>query len=104
MVAGGLGGQGKSIVRWMLSKHARHFILLSRSGCISEEAKAFVDELEQAGAKMIAPKCDISSSDSLAECLEYAKTHLPPIKGCIQAAMVMNVSVSLRICNTLCFC
>jgi NADPH:quinone reductase-like Zn-dependent oxidoreductase len=95
VVAGGLGGQGKSIVRWMLRKHARNFVLLSRSGCNSEEAKAFVDELEQAGAKVIAPKCDISSSDSLAECLKYAEAQLPPIKGCIQAAMVMNVSVFL---------
>jgi NADPH:quinone reductase-like Zn-dependent oxidoreductase len=92
VVAGGLGGQGKSIVRWMLSKQARHFLLLSRSGSASIEAQAFIAELEQAGAKIVAPRCDITDADALAEALKYAAAHLPPIKGCIQAAMVMNVS------------
>ncbi|KAI0147452.1 putative polyketide synthase [Xylariaceae sp. FL1272] len=93
LIAGGLGGQGRSIATWMASKGARHLVLLSRTGPRSEEAKAFIASLENAGVKLYVPSCDITDAGSLATVMEYCKAHLPPIRGCIQAAMDIRDSV-----------
>ena len=52
-----------------------------------------IAELTQLGVNVVAPKCDVSSAESLAGVLnEYAHT-MPPIKGCINAAMVLQDAV-----------
>lgn len=91
VIAGGLGGLGKSIARWMVSRGARNLILLSRSGVQSKTAIAFVRELETRGVCVEAPACDVTNVDLLASVMtRYTKT-MPPVKGCIQRTMVLKV-------------
>lgn len=92
IIAGGLGGIGRSIAEWMCRQGARHLILLSRSGPKSAAAQLLVSTLEKAGVVVYTPSCDISDSDAVQTVVKYAKVHLPPIKGCIQASMVVEVS------------
>jgi NAD(P)-dependent dehydrogenase (short-subunit alcohol dehydrogenase family) len=94
LIAGGLGGQGRSIIRWMVSRGARHFLVLSRQGAVSEEAKAFVQEMVAEGINIQTPACDISNRLSLVEVLRAAKATMPAIKGCIQAAMALKVRIN----------
>ncbi|KAI1775035.1 hypothetical protein F4818DRAFT_451955 [Hypoxylon cercidicola] len=90
IIAGGLGGLGRSIIRWMVDRGAKHLVLLSRSGVNSEPARHVVEELVNRGASIAAPVCDVSSVDSLKAILtEYSLT-MPRIKGCINAAMVLQ--------------
>lgn len=90
LIAGGLGGLGRSIAAWMVQRGARYLILLSRSGP-QKSVNSFLEDLESRGAKVETPACDITDKNSLQSVLDnYART-MPPIKGCIQASMVLSV-------------
>ncbi len=49
VIAGGLGGAGRSIARWMVARNARNLILLGRSGPRTAEAQELVAELRKPG-------------------------------------------------------
>lgn len=92
IVTGGFGGLGRAIIRWLASIGSRYFIVPSRSGVISPEAKALVEEMFGLGVEILADKCDISDPVQL-ECLvTKASSTMPPIRGIIQGAMVLKVS------------
>ncbi|KAI1820011.1 BcPKS1, polyketide synthase [Xylaria intraflava] len=89
IIAGGLGGLGRSAARWMCQQGARNLILLSRSGPSSPVAQALVRELRGKGVSVETPRCDVSNSTSLSAALQSC-AHMPPIKGCLQATMVLK--------------
>ncbi|KAI1425159.1 putative polyketide synthase [Xylaria sp. FL1777] len=93
IVCGGLGGLGRAIARWLVSRGARNLILLSRSGPRIPEAHSLIRELSQKQVRIEAPCCDVADRTSLRTVLADCLKRLPPIKGCIQAAMVMRESV-----------
>ncbi|KAI0165413.1 polyketide synthase PksD [Hypoxylon sp. FL1284] len=93
VIVGGLGGIGRSIVRWMVSKGAKHLIILSRSGCTFQSAQDLVDEIAKDNVKVVTPKCDVSSAKALSRVLEQYDRTAPPIRGCFHAAMVLNDSI-----------
>jgi NADPH:quinone reductase-like Zn-dependent oxidoreductase/acyl transferase domain-containing protein len=90
VIAGGLGGLGRSIARWMAGRGAKNLILLSRSGADSDTARALLEELTERGVRVVTPPCDITDGDALSQALTKCK-NMPPIKGCIQATMVLKV-------------
>lgn len=94
LIAGGLGGLGRSAARWLASRGARHLILLSRSGARSEAALALIDELTAKGVQVKSPACDVAVGGSLSAALESCAVAMPPVKGCIQASMVLRVCIS----------
>jgi NAD(P)-dependent dehydrogenase (short-subunit alcohol dehydrogenase family) len=90
MVAGGLGGIGRSIARWLVQRGARHLILVSRSGG-DARAQEMVAELQVQGVNVQCPTCDIADLLSLKGALKACAKTMPPIRGCVQAAMVLRV-------------
>lgn len=90
VIAGGLGGLGQSIARWMTTRGARNLLLLSRSTVEETHATSFVHDMKVKGVRIDTSCCDISSKETLRNILKSSK--LPPIRGCIQAAMVLKVS------------
>ena len=90
MISGGLGGLGRNIACWLADQGARHLLLLSRSGGKTEKGKNHIKHLEEMGVKVLAPVCDISDKLSVENALRECRSHMPPIKGCIQAAMVLR--------------
>lgn len=90
IIAGGFGGLGRSAAHWMARRGARNLILLSRSGPKSPAAHELLIKLRNAGVRVEPPLCDVSSSSSLSAVLESCGT-MPPIKGCLQATMVLKV-------------
>ena len=60
VISGGLGGQGKSIAKWMGSKGAKNLLHLSGSGSTSGTAKNFIAEMSSSGVNVEAPQCDIT--------------------------------------------
>lgn len=95
LIAGGLGGLGRSIARWMASRNAKHLILLSRSSTHSPAAQALLDELRAKGVNLATPPCDVSNRTSLISALAEARKTMPQIKGCIQGSMVLKVHPTL---------
>ncbi|WDK19629.1 KR domain-containing protein [Colletotrichum graminicola] len=91
VISGGLGGLGREITRWMVTRGARHFVLLSSRGPSDRpEAVKFLKELELSSVKILAPACDVSDRTSLESVLTQAREQLPPIRGCIQSAMALR--------------
>jgi NAD(P)-dependent dehydrogenase (short-subunit alcohol dehydrogenase family) len=90
LIAGGLGGIGRSIAQWMVDNDAKNLILLSRSESHSEAAKNMLEGFRNKGIQVYTPPCDISSEASLRNALQGCGS-MPPIKGCIQASMVLKV-------------
>ncbi|PYH87840.1 polyketide synthase [Aspergillus ellipticus CBS 707.79] len=88
VIAGGLGGLGRSISRWLVERGARHLILLSRSGPASPHARGLVEELQGKGARVVTPACDITDITALKTVFDECG-QMPPIKGCVQATMVV---------------
>ncbi|KAL2008035.1 hypothetical protein VTN00DRAFT_8017 [Thermoascus crustaceus] len=90
LIAGGLGGLGRSIARLIVSRGARNLILVSRSGGSSETATMLIEELTQKGARVEAVKCDITQANDLKTSLASALEKMPPLRGVVQAAMVLE--------------
>lgn len=100
VVVGGLGGLGQSLVRWMSTHGAKNLIVLSRSGMKHALAKQLSSDLERGGCRVLMPECDITDGSLVKEVLSAAEKVMPPIRGVIQAAMVLNVcsvSTSLQL-------
>ncbi|KAF7899503.1 hypothetical protein EAF00_003839 [Botryotinia globosa] len=93
IIAGGLGGIGRSTAQWMADRGAKNLVLLSRSGPTSEEASQCIAKLQAQGVRVEIPRCDIADFTSLESVLNHIHKTMPPIKGCIQSAMVLRSSV-----------
>ncbi|KAI1641235.1 KR-domain-containing protein [Biscogniauxia mediterranea] len=90
VIAGGLGGLGQSVARWLVNQGARNLILLSRPGGQSETSRSLVRRLTDQGAHVETPACDITDLKSLRTAIDQCMLTMPPIRGCIQAAMVLQ--------------
>lgn len=91
VLPGGLGGLGREITRWMVSRGAKHFLLLNRSGSSVDGAEDFLKEIKALGARVLAPPCDVSDRKALESALKEASGQdFPPVKGCIQGALVLD--------------
>lgn len=91
MIAGGFGGLARSIARWLASRGAKNLLLLSRSGPRNTPAQELIRELQSQGIRVECPKCDVSSFEQLSDILTTYEKILPPIKGCFQGSMVLQV-------------
>ena len=95
MIAGGLGGLGRSVVRWMISRNAKNLILLSRSGESSAANAAFLKEIRGHNIRVEAPVCDVRDTQLVQDLLGRLIEQKPPVKGCVQGSMAARVSVEL---------
>lgn len=92
LIVGGFGGIGRSISEYMVDHGARNLILMSRSASSRISADAFVRGLQDAGCKVAIHDCDISNAADLASALKKCQLEMAPIRGVLQAAMVLQVS------------
>ncbi|KAI9714017.1 MAG: polyketide synthase [Bogoriella megaspora] len=86
VIAGGFGDLGRCIVKWMVKRGACNFIILSRSGPKTEDARQLVTKLEERNVKVYSPRCDVADTTALEQVLRECNNRMPPIKGCIQAS------------------
>ena len=92
MIAGGSGGLGRSIARWLVQQGARHVVMVSRSGPHGKGIQRLVDEMNALGASLNVYSCDIANQDELKKVIDSDAAAMPPICGVVQAAMVLRVS------------
>ncbi|KAJ5365115.1 hypothetical protein N7517_008001 [Penicillium concentricum] len=90
VLAGGYGGLGRSLARWMASRGATSLIILSRSSASSPEKTELISDLDKLGCKVHSLVCDVADVSSLQQLPGEAFSHLPAIKGCIQGSMVLR--------------
>jgi acyl transferase domain-containing protein/NADPH:quinone reductase-like Zn-dependent oxidoreductase/acyl carrier protein len=97
LIAGGLGGFGLAVARWMVERGARHLALLGRRGIHSDESRKAVAELEQCGARVVVHRADVAKEDDLAAVLAAIGRDGPPLRGVLQAAMVLEDAMLLNL-------
>jgi NAD(P)-dependent dehydrogenase (short-subunit alcohol dehydrogenase family)/acyl carrier protein len=90
LVTGGLGGFGLRTAEWLAEKGARNLVLISRSGPVAEEAKVAIARLNRAGVRIHAASCDVTDKKALAALLAEIAVTLPPLKGIVHAATIIN--------------
>ena len=84
----------------MAQHGVKSIIFVNRSGLKSDEAKETVRLLKEAGCTATVFPCDITDASSVESFTKKAAETLPPIRGVIQGAMILRVSVSTY---SLCF-
>ncbi len=89
-IAGGLGGFGLEIVRWMAKRGARSLVLSGRSSSLRPAAKKTVAELRDAGVNVSVLPADITQADDVRRVLRTINDSLPPLRGVIHTAMVLE--------------
>lgn len=93
LIAGGLGGFGLAVAEWMAGCGAKHLVLATRSGAATPEARAAVAAIEKLGANVLVIKADIARESDVARIFRTAARRLPPLRGIVQSAMVLEDSL-----------
>ncbi|KAI0453135.1 hypothetical protein F5B21DRAFT_505692 [Xylaria acuta] len=93
LLVGGLGGLGRAQALFMAEHDARHIAFISRTGSARQEAKDLLERLRALGVDARAYAGDIADKPRLQEILEEIAATMPPIRGVIQGAMVLDDSL-----------
>lgn len=91
VIVGGLGGLGRYLMTWMVSKGARHLVTLSRSGLDSPDAGPTVAAVQKLGAEMRVYKGDACNAESVNQVMTEVRKHRP-IRGCLNMVLVLDNS------------
>ena len=89
LVTGGLGGLGLTVARWLVDQGAQHLVLLGRSGP-SDAIREVLQELEEAGARVVVAAADVAREGQIAKVLDEARREGPPLRGVVHAAGVLD--------------
>ena len=95
LITGGLGALGLEVTRWMVEQGARHLVLTGRRGP-SDEAQAAIKQLEDAGAKILVVGADVADQAQVARLLGEIAEKMPPLKGIIHTAGVLDDGVLVQ--------
>ncbi len=89
-IAGGLGGFGLEIVKWIVSRGARHVILSGRSRSVPSKVQSALDELALTGASITVLPVDITQATEVARALRVIDQNYPQLAGVFHTAMVLE--------------
>jgi myxalamid-type polyketide synthase MxaB len=89
LITGGLGALGLKIARWMVEQGAKHLILTGRREA-SEAAWQKIEQIEKAGAQVLIVKSDVSDWEDASQLFLRVKDSMPPLRGIIHAAGVLD--------------
>ncbi|KAI1811942.1 hypothetical protein GGS20DRAFT_560344 [Poronia punctata] len=96
LVVGGLGGIGRTIAIWLAERGARHVLLVSRNAETHVDAPQLKREALGLGCNLRIRNCDVADESSLNALLRDCRDAMPPVKGVIHAAMLLQDSVLER--------
>ncbi|EYF05475.1 type I polyketide synthase [Chondromyces apiculatus] len=96
LITGGLGGLGLETARWMVAQGARHVVLAGRSGP-SADVELLLEALRAQGAVMVVIRADVSRRDDVALLLSRIARTMPPLRGVVHAAAVLDDGVLLKL-------
>ncbi|TAN66395.1 MAG: SDR family NAD(P)-dependent oxidoreductase, partial [Methylobacter sp.] len=92
LISGGLGDLGLLVAAWMAKQGAGHLVLAGRRG-ITPAIEEKIHAITQAGAKVSVFQTDISNSEQVSQMLAELDRTLPPLRGVIHAAGVLDDGV-----------
>lgn len=86
LLAGGLGGLGRSIISWMVSHGARSFVAMSPSAGSRQEHRDLICELREQRCELLCVAGDIADADDVRRLIQTVGR---PINGVVQLAMAL---------------
>ena len=89
LITGGLGGLGLEVAEWMSKRGAQHIVLLGRSDP-SSWATNIVEKMRGRGVDVVIVKGDVSDPDQLQRVFDKMKTGLPPLRGVVHGAGILD--------------
>ena len=89
LITGGLGGLGLVFARSLVEKGARHLALVGRRGA-TPDSQPEIAAMEQMGAEVWTAAADVSSPADMDSVLAEIRKSMPPIKGVIHGAGILN--------------
>ena len=89
LITGGLGGFGLALAEWMVEHGARHLALCGRSAP-TPAANAAIETMTGAGASVRVFSADVTKDDSVAAMLSEIEASMPPLRGVVHGAMVLD--------------
>jgi len=92
LITGGLGDLGLLAANRLVERGARRLVLIGRKGA-SDAARAAIERMRRAGAEIVVAKADVSRPEQLARVLAEIEQTMPPLKGVIHAAGVLDDGV-----------
>ncbi|KAH0433744.1 hypothetical protein CcaCcLH18_05731 [Colletotrichum camelliae] len=95
LVIGGLGGIARAITWWMVEKGAKNVLLVSRNAESHPQAREIADKARAEGCNLVIKNCDVSNERDFLELLE-TDASMPPIRGVVNGAMVLDDTVLER--------
>ena len=87
LVTGGLGALGLRTARWLVSRGARHLVLVGRSAG-EGAARNDLDMLQRSGATVRVLRADVAREEDVAGVLRQIQESMPPLRGLFHAAGV----------------
>jgi malonyl CoA-acyl carrier protein transacylase len=95
LITGGLGALGLRVAQWMVEQGAKHLVLTSRRGAFGK-AQEIINQLKQAGAKVVVAQADVSNEEDVIKMLEGVEVTMPPLRGIVHAAGVLDDGILLQ--------
>ncbi|KAH8900475.1 hypothetical protein GQ53DRAFT_862683 [Thozetella sp. PMI_491] len=95
LIIGGVTGIGRAVAEWMIEKGARNLILVSRNATLRPAAAEITSLGERQNCNVRIYDCDVSNESSLTKLLEECRRSMPPIRGLVNGAMVLQARLHL---------
>jgi myxalamid-type polyketide synthase MxaB len=95
LLTGGLGALGLHVAKWLVENGARHLVLAGRKAP-SAIAQAAIVEMEKLGARIVVAPIDISQEEEVRRVLDEITRTLPPLRGVIHSAGVLEDGVLVQ--------
>jgi NAD(P)-dependent dehydrogenase (short-subunit alcohol dehydrogenase family) len=96
LIIGGVTGIGRAVAEWMVHKGAKHILIVSRNAEKHVEAPILIETCKAGSCNAYVRSCDVADEKSFLNLLETCKSIMPPIRGVLTTAMVLDDTVLER--------
>ncbi|MBH0236606.1 type I polyketide synthase [Methylobrevis albus] len=100
LLVGGLGGFGVETARLLVERGARHLVLASRSGTVSDTAAPVVAAMRAKGAEVRIAAADAARREDVNRLIAMIDAEMPPLKGVLHTAMVIDDALFAKLDRT----
>jgi acyl transferase domain-containing protein/acyl carrier protein len=93
LITGGLGALGLKVVHWLVEQGAQHIVVTGRGGA-SQEVQTTLAQLKLADVQIV--QADVSRQEDVERILDTIKNSMPPLRGIVHIAGVLDDGVLLQ--------
>lgn len=92
LITGAFGALGRKVAEWLVASGARHLALVSRRPP-DDKASCWLQGLSEQGVQLLTLQADVSVMAELAEVFVQLDRTMPPLRGVMHAAGILDDSV-----------